>query len=122
MVTMNENAFNFINLEYMDMMSEGDESMKKVMIEMLVEELPQEIEKMQSLQQYAQWEELSSVSHKMKSTLAFVGNPVMTAANRDIEQIAKKQQEVERIPPLLLILSDLCPKALEELQAVCQKL
>ena len=56
--------FMFINLDYMDMMSDGDESMKKTMLEMLLEELPQELAKMRELLGTANWKELSSVSHK----------------------------------------------------------
>jgi len=39
---MDVNCYKHINLEYMDMMSDGDDSMKKIMLEMLLEELPQE--------------------------------------------------------------------------------
>ena len=122
MITMNENTYNHINLEYMDMMSDGDESMKKIMLEMLLEELPQEVQKMQELLVTQQWNDLGSVSHKLKSTLAFVGNPSMTAANRDIELMAKEQKELDRIPELVQILHNMYPKALEELKMVHAKL
>ena len=49
MIDTNKTTYDYINLEYMEMMSEGDPSMKKVMIEMLMEELPQEINKMEAL-------------------------------------------------------------------------
>ena len=64
---MDVNCYKFINLEYMEMMSDGDDSMKKIMLEMLLEELPLEIEKMDTLCQEKNWTELSAVSHKLKS-------------------------------------------------------
>lgn len=119
---MNENTYNYINLEYMDMMSEGDSDMKKVMLEMLLEELPQEIKKMQELLATSDWQELGSVSHKMKSTLAFVGNKEMTDANRDIEVIAKNESETDKIAPLVKALVDAYPNTLKELTEEFNKL
>ena len=86
---MEVKVYNFINLDYLDMMSDGDLEMKKVMLDMLFEELPTELAKMQELANSGEWKELSSVAHKMKSTLSFVGCDAMTTANTDIETICK---------------------------------
>ena len=115
MVTTNENTYEYINLEYMNMMAEGDDSMKKIMLEMLLEELPVEIKKMEDLLAAEQWQELGSVSHKMKSTLAFVGNNEMTLANKDIETIAKNEAETHQLEGLIHTLVEFCPKTIEEL-------
>ncbi|MFK8010087.1 MAG: Hpt domain-containing protein [Saprospiraceae bacterium] len=86
---MEVKVYNFINLDYLDMMSDGDLEMKKVMLDMLFEELPTELAKMRELANSEEWKELSSVAHKMKSTLSFVGCDAMTTANTDIETICK---------------------------------
>ncbi len=114
---MSDNGYAHINLEYMEMMSDGDAEMKKVMLEMLLVELPEEMEKMKVLLNEANWNELGSVSHKMKSTLAFVGNDGMTNANKDIELLAKSQENNERITQLIQVMEGLCPKVVEELKA-----
>ncbi len=111
---MNDHAY--INLSYMDMMSDGDAEMKKVMIDMLLEELPQELDKMDQLTQAGDWAELGSVSHKMKSTLAFVGNDVMTESNKHIETYVKDRQDLDQIPVLMATLQSLGPKVLAELR------
>ena len=113
---MSKSSYQFINLEYLEMMSDGDESMKKVMLEMLISELPEEIQKMSSHSNDSNWDELSSVSHKMKSTLAFVGNDQMTNANRDIEMITKTKGDTSKIPDLMETLESVTPKVLEELK------
>jgi len=113
---MSKSSYQFINLEYLEMMSDGDESMKKVMLEMLISELPEEIQKMSAHSNDSNWGELSSVSHKMKSTLAFVGNDQMTNANRDIEMIAKTKEGTSKIPHLIKTLESVAPKVLEELK------
>ncbi len=98
---VSNNAYQFINLEYLELMSDGDDSMKKVLLEMLIDELPDEVVKMRNLQQSAQWEELSSVSHKMKSTLSYVGNETMTVSNKTIEQNAKNNISVDELGSLM---------------------
>lgn len=120
--TDNSSAYQHINLDYLDMMSDGDNDMKKVMIEMLFDELPQEIEKMKSLYQQQSWDELSAVSHKMKSTLSFVGNDAMTNANKVIEIAAKEKTDTDQINGLLATLSEQFPKAISELKVEFDKL
>ena len=114
---MNEKAFAYIDLGYMDLMADGDVSMKKVMLEMLIEELPLELEKMNDLSQQGSWEELGSVSHKMKSTLAFVGNDKMTEANKEVERIVKTGGKHSLISDHIATLLQLYPDALSELKA-----
>ena len=113
---MSDNGYAYINLEYLELMSDGDADMKKVMLEMLLSELPEELEKMKTLLAEANWDELSSVSHKMKSTLAFVGNKEMTNANKDIEIFAKSAADQGKITPLMEVLNELSPKIMAELK------
>ena len=119
---MNDQTYAYINLEYMDMMSDGDDGMKKVMLEMLLEELPLEVEKMNNLAAESNWTDLGAVSHKMKSTLSFVGNENMTNANRDIEMICKSGEGLEKIPELLRALTENTPFAVGELRLEFERL
>ncbi len=119
---MDVNCYKHINLEYMDMMSDGDDSMKKIMLEMLLEELPQEILKLESLCQEADWSDVGAVSHKLKSTLAFVGNDEMTDANKNIETLSKNDETFNQIPSLVQKLKDLYPNTLSELSAELERL
>ena len=98
---VSNNAYQFINLDYLELMSDGDDSMKKVLLEMLIAELPDEIVKMRSLQQSSNWEELCSVSHKMKSTLSYVGNETMTETNKTIEQNTKNNASLDEVAILM---------------------
>ena len=119
---MNVKIYKYINLDYLDMMSDGDDSMKKTMLEMLLEELPREFGEMTTLLEQKKWETLSSVSHKMKSTLAFVGNEEMTKANQQVEQLAKSNPSTESLEDLLNSLVRLCPMVITELEEEFSKL
>lgn len=119
---MDVKCYKYINLEYLEMMADGDDSMKQVMLEMLLEELPQEIEKLSALCHESNWSEVSSVSHKLKSTLAFVGNDEMTNSNKNIEVLAKDVSETHQIPALIQHLAKLCPSAVVELKQELERL
>lgn len=114
--------YQYINLDYLNLMTDGDDEMKKVMIDMLFEELPQELEKMNVLELAGDSEELKSVSHKMKSTLAFIGNDNMTEANKQIEAILKSGEQTKKISDLLNILNEFHHKVIAELQLEYSKL
>ncbi len=86
-----------INLEYLKVMAEGDADLEKTMLEMILEELPEEFAGMQEHYVSQNWHELFQVSHKMKSTLAFVGNAEMTAANKAIEHRTRNNVNLEEV-------------------------
>ena len=113
-----DKVFEYINLDYLDMMADGDNDMKKVMLGMLFEEMPEELEKMQQLCEAKDWQELSSVAHKMKSTLSFVGNDEMTNANKTLEIMTKSETEAESFSGLVNTIVEMWPKVLVELQGV----
>lgn len=110
------NTYQFINLEYLELMSDNDNSMKKVLLDMLIEELPMEINKMQPLVEARSWVELSEVSHKMKSTLAYVGNDDMTVNNKTIEVLCKSEQDLDQIPELVKKLETCLERVMPELK------
>lgn len=119
---MEVKIYNFINLDYLDMMSDGDLEMKKVMLDMLFEELPTELAKMRELANAGDWKELSSVAHKMKSTLSFVGCDAMTTANIDIETICKDVDNTSMIPTKMEILENNLDNVMTELKMEHAKL
>lgn len=113
---MSTAVYNHIKLDYLDLMSDGDPDMKKTMLEMLLAELPEEFAKMRNLTDQKGWEELGNVSHKMKSTLAFVGNDEMTNSNKKLELLAKNASETDLIPGLMEILESELEKVIVELE------
>ena len=113
---MDVKVYQFINLDYLDMMSDGDIEMKKVMLDMLFEELPQEISKMRTLTDASDWNEMKAVSHKMKSTLSFVGCDDMTTSNSEIESICKAGTGTEEVTTLLSIMENKLDSVMAELK------
>ena len=117
MTTTNQNTLKYLELSYLELMSDGDPDMKLTMVEMLIEELPVELAKMKTHLENLEWDQLGDVSHKMKSTLAFVGNDSLTNANKDIELIAKSGGSPE-ISKLLAAMEEIFPHVMNELETV----
>lgn len=112
---MSSNNSKYIQLDYLELMTQGDTEMKATMMEMLADEIPTEILKMRDCATEQNWAEIREISHKLKTTLAFTGNEAMQTANREIEMLAKSNTDCERIPELLIILEELYPFVVEEL-------
>lgn len=110
-------AFKSINLEYLNMMTEGGKDMRQTMLGMICEEVPSEIEKMVAAWKVGDLKILKETSHKMKSTLAFVGNDALTEANRGIEQVAMGYVEKTLLADYFDVLQNRLPEVLAELQA-----
>jgi HPt (histidine-containing phosphotransfer) domain-containing protein len=113
---MGTTAATCINLDYLRLMADNDEEMIQTMLAMLLEELPDEMGKIQELADVENWDELTRVSHKMKSTLSFVGNDAMTAANKDLERITKYKTELQLVPTLVEVLNEQLPQVMQALQ------
>ncbi|TAK37554.1 MAG: Hpt domain-containing protein [Saprospiraceae bacterium] len=107
----------YTNLDYLHLMADGDADMEKVMLGMLLTELPAEFQKMKHLCAAGEWEELSRVSHKMKSTLAFVGNDEMTEANKAIESSAKNAEYLEDVSDHIATMERFMQPVMQELEA-----
>lgn len=111
-----------IDLSYMDLMADGDKDMKKIMLELLFEEPVQEIQSMYQMIKDNDLGGINRVSHKMKSTLAFVGNDTLTETNKKIEQIVKSEDNIENLPNLVRTLDKLYQAVLVQLKAEYAKL
>lgn len=111
-------TYNYINLEYLDTMTGGDEEMKSEMLSMLIVEIPDELAKLQAATAAADWEEVFQISHKFKTTLSFIGNEDLVNTNKTVEHCSRHRIDVEEIPPMVAQIAEKIPFVMAELQAV----
>jgi HPt (histidine-containing phosphotransfer) domain-containing protein len=97
-------------------MLDNDVEMKHTMLQMIMDELPVEIDKLQQAVSTLSWQEAHEISHKLKSTLAFVGSPEMTKVNGDIMDSCKNRDRLDLVPVWMNTLAACVPVALSELQ------
>ncbi len=112
---MDTQDFNYINLSYLKNMVGGDAEMMQTMLDMLVEEIPDEMTKMVDSLTVENWEDIFQVSHKMKTTLGFVGNEDMTNINKSLEHAARHRVNLEEIPTMVIKLKELSHHVVAEL-------
>jgi HPt (histidine-containing phosphotransfer) domain-containing protein len=111
-----------INLDYLKIMTDNDSAMQKVMIQMILEELPIELVKLDQHINDADWEKAHEVSHKLKSTLSFVGSSIMSELNTKIMISAKNKEELHALPDVCMQLKDYSVQVINELTIAKDKL
>jgi HPt (histidine-containing phosphotransfer) domain-containing protein len=107
--------FTKINLNYLHTMSDQDPEMVATVLGMLIAELPVEVAKLDKLISSKNWTEVHLVSHKLKSTLSFVGSEEMTKYNTAIMDSAKRQSSLGDIKTWSNQLVALLPVVMTEL-------
>ncbi len=111
-----------IDLSYLDLMADGDKLLKQLMLEMLLEELPTEIEKMIAYYESKSWRELRGVSHRMKTTLSFIGNETLSKTNAHIEYYVKHEIHLDELPSLIEKIQILLPSIIKTLELEYEQL
>jgi len=117
--------YKHIDLSYLELMSDGDADMKGILLDMLLTEPSGEFKKMQELAAAQSWDELKQVSHKMKSTLPYIGFEELSETNKKIDKTLWDRQNsglsdeeiAQMMPTLVERASELYTMALSELQA-----
>lgn len=109
--------FNKINLSYLQTMSDQDPEMVATVLDMLIAELPVEVGKLSIAVNAKHWTEVHLISHKLKSTLSFVGSEAMIKNNTSIMDAAKNQTDLAAITGWTNQLVSLLPAVMDELNA-----
>lgn len=116
--------YKHIDLSYLELMSDGDADMKGILLDMLLSEPVGEFEKMKKLAAEQNWDQLKQVSHKMKSTLPYIGFEELTETNKKIDKTLWERENsglsdetiAQAIPKLVNTVAELYTKSLPELQ------
>lgn len=111
-----------IDLSYMDLIIDGDKEMKIEMLQLLMIEPKEEIKKLWELLAMNDYDSIAKVCHKMKSTLAFVGNDTLTNINFEMNRIADSKINKEELKDLITLFETLFSKLLIQINNEYQKL
>jgi HPt (histidine-containing phosphotransfer) domain-containing protein len=111
-------TYKYINLDYLDTMTGGDDDMKREMLSMLITEIPDEMAKLQAATTAADWEEVFQISHKFKTTLSFIGNEDLVNTNKTVEHCSRHRIDVDEIPPMVAQIAEKIPFVMAELKAI----
>ena len=108
------NDTSIIDLEYLKILSKGDEVFEKNMIRSFSIQMPEELERLKSSIIDKNYEQISSITHNLKSTLSFMGLNQLIPLLQQIEQDCKKQNGFARIHDNFTLISATCQLAVTE--------
>ena len=108
------NDTSVIDLDYLKILSKGDEVFEKNMIRSFSVQMPEELNRLKSSIIDKNYEQISSIAHNMKSTLSFMGLNQLTPLLQQIEQECKKQNGITRINDNFTLISATCQLAITE--------
>lgn len=103
------------DLTYLKSISRGNNEFVKKMINSVIIQVSEDIEKMQKLAADNDWEGLSFTAHRTKPSFHFIGMKTVQESISVIEQNAKERIQLELIPELVSNLSTIFEKAKKEL-------
>lgn len=113
----------YINLEYMDLICGGDIEMKQTMIAMLLEEIPEDLNNLNFFHDSQDWENLGNLSHKLKTTFAYLGHDETAECNKQIERITRYNEgDYSELRGLLDAINRNMDGLMVELKAVFDKI
>ncbi len=108
------NDTSVIDLEYLKILSKGDEVFEKNMIRSFSVQMPEELNRLKSSIIDKNYEQIGSIAHNMKSTLSFMGLNQLTPLLQQIEQECTKQNGITRINDNFILISATCQLAITE--------
>lgn len=103
---MSVHSTQYLNLAYLESLIGDDIETKMVILSTLLEEIPEELSKLYTTLETKDWNTFHEVSHKLKSTLAYIGYDEMFDANQAMMMSARNLSELDTIPANLEIVKN----------------
>jgi HPt (histidine-containing phosphotransfer) domain-containing protein len=88
--------YKFINTEYLDSVSGGDDEITREIIDMFREQVSETYEEMKTLREERKYKLLGMLAHKAKSSVAIMGMNELASMLKTFEQEAKDEINPER--------------------------
>lgn len=105
------------NLDYLKDLSAGDSEMMKELIQMFLDQAPENIAHMKKYLKQEDWKKLGEEAHKLKPTISYMGIQELETTIRTLESNAKNAEKLDSLGSLLNEVENICEKAYKELDA-----
>ena len=97
--------------------SGGDEEFVKKMVALFIETVPQNLKELNMYLEAGNWEMVSKMAHKLKSTIDSMGIHSLNQDIRTVEHTAKKKESLENIPALVHNMNIIIEQCIKQLEA-----
>lgn len=103
------------NLSYLRNMTDGDPDLMQELIDIFTSQADEYVHEMRDLFAKSDWQELSRLAHKAKSSVAIMGMNELSEILKDFEILARDQKNVDKFPEYI-------DKFVREINEACKEL
>ncbi|MBN1987957.1 MAG: Hpt domain-containing protein [Bacteroidales bacterium] len=111
-----------IDLNYLKEMSEGSNELMVELISMFLKQVPLFQEQLKMLHETKEFITLGKLAHKIKSSVAMMGMNELATDMKTLEDIAKREVEIEKYAVLINKFNTVSTEAVTELTQVLNNL
>ncbi|HAM99168.1 MAG TPA: hypothetical protein DCQ26_11225 [Marinilabiliales bacterium] len=111
-----DKSHKYVNLNYLNSIGEGDSKFKNELITIFKEQMPILNKQLHEAYTKENFNELSGVAHKAKSSVAMLGIEVLKEAMEKLEISAKQGTDVNNYPALIQTFEEISQLVLEEIK------
>jgi CheY-like chemotaxis protein len=104
-----------VDLSYLDTVTGGNAELKKKILQMLIDETPDELFSLRQFTREKNWKRVRAVAHKMKSGVTYLGLTKTLDAVKRVEEYSENEKFLERIPDLVERINLSTTKAINDL-------
>lgn len=104
------------DLSMVEAIAGGDSSFISKMLQLFVDTAPGTIRELKSLCEKKQWQEMSKVAHKLKSTIDSMGIESLKQTIRDIEASGKTGTNIEAVPAMVRSVTEVMDSVMTEIK------
>jgi len=104
------------DLNYLETMTEGDKGLIKELIGIFSTQVKEYSAQMQKFLEERNWNELSKLAHKAKSTVAIMGMKKLSENLKQLELLSNEGKETDSYSEFIDLFNTECKEAVSELQ------
>ncbi|MEJ7766853.1 MAG: response regulator [Chitinophagaceae bacterium] len=105
------------DLAMINEVSGGDDDFVKKMVALFIETVPQNLKDLNNYMDSGDWDMVSKMAHKLKSTIDSMGIHSLNQDVRTVEHTAKKKESLENIPSLVHNMNIIIMQCIKQLDA-----
>jgi HPt (histidine-containing phosphotransfer) domain-containing protein len=104
------------DLSYLRKMTEGNPDLLREMVEIFLNQVPEYAREMQESCDQENWQALSRVAHRAKSSVAIMGMHSLAEMLKDLESYSRERKNVDKFPEYIHRFNVECNEASQELK------
>ncbi len=97
-ISRNENLF---DLSVLKGISKGKQQTIDNMLNVFIEKVTEEMHQLKTATEQQNWQQITTIAHKMKPALAYLGMKLLESKINEIQLIARDAREIEKIPHIV---------------------